>query len=69
MSQQNINPGYTQQTSSLAVISLIAGIASFFIVPILGIVCQVSLVYLDSVFMSIVKKGEYAWKHGILTYF
>ena len=36
MSQQNINPGYTQQTSSLAVISLIAGIASFFIVPILG---------------------------------
>ena len=36
MTQQNFNPGYTQQTSSLAVISLIAGIASFFIVPILG---------------------------------
>ena len=33
---QNFNPGYAQQTSSLAVISLIAGIASYFIVPILG---------------------------------
>ncbi len=40
MSQQNYQspppPTYGQQTSSLAVISLVAGIASFFIVPVLG---------------------------------
>jgi len=41
MSQKNYNPGYAQQTSSLAVISLIAGIASYFIVPILGAVAAI----------------------------
>lgn len=35
------NPGYSQQTSSLAVISLIAGIASYFIVPVLGAIAAV----------------------------
>lgn len=34
-------PGYGQQSSSLAVISLIAGIASFFIVPLLGAIAAV----------------------------
>ncbi len=37
----NPNPGYSQQTSSLAVISLIAGIASYFIVPVLGAIAAV----------------------------
>ena len=41
MSQQNYNSGYAQQTSSLAVISLIAGIASFFIVPVLGAIAAI----------------------------
>lgn len=36
MAYQENNPGYVRQTSSLAVISLIAGIASYFIVPVLG---------------------------------
>ena len=39
--QQIPSPGYGQQTSSLAVISLIAGIASFFIVPFLGAIAAV----------------------------
>ncbi len=34
-------PGYGQQTSSLAVISLISGIASFFIVPLLGAIAAI----------------------------
>lgn len=37
----NQNPGYGQRSSSLAVISLIAGIASFFIVPVLGAIAAV----------------------------
>ena len=37
----NYPPGYTQQTSSLAVISLIAGIASYFIVPVIGAIAAV----------------------------
>lgn len=42
MSYQDYNqPGYGQQSSSLAVISLIAGIASFFIVPLLGAIAAV----------------------------
>lgn len=36
MAYQDNNPGYGRQSSSLAVISLIAGIASYFIVPVLG---------------------------------
>jgi hypothetical protein len=38
---QNPPPGYGQQSSSLAVISLIAGIASFFIVPLLGAIAAI----------------------------
>ena len=34
-------PNYGQQTSSLAVISLISGIASYFIVPLLGAIAAV----------------------------
>ena len=34
--KQNPPPSFGPQTSSLAVISLISGIASFFIVPVLG---------------------------------
>jgi len=34
-------PSYGQQTSSLAVISLISGIASYFIVPLLGAIAAV----------------------------
>jgi hypothetical protein len=34
-------PGYGQQTSSLAVISLISGIASYFIVPLLGAIAAI----------------------------
>lgn len=42
MSYQDYNqPGYGQQSSSMAVISLIAGIASFFIVPLLGAIAAV----------------------------
>ena len=37
----NQNPGYSQTTSTMAVISLIAGIASFFIVPVLGAIAAV----------------------------
>lgn len=42
--QQNYQsppPPYVQQTSSLAIISLIAGIASFFIVPLLGAIAAI----------------------------
>lgn len=39
--QSEQNPNYGQTTSSLAVISLIAGIASYFIVPILGAIAAV----------------------------
>jgi len=38
---QGIPPGYVQQTSSLAVVSLIAGIASFFFLPFLGAIVAV----------------------------
>ena len=41
MTYQNSPQGYAQQTSSLAVISLIAGIASFFIVPVIGAIAAV----------------------------
>jgi hypothetical protein len=47
MSDQNYNqsppppPGYGQQTSSLAVISLIAGIASYFIIPFIGAIAAI----------------------------
>ena len=42
MSYQDMNqPGYGNQSSSLAVISLIAGIASFFIVPLLGAIAAI----------------------------
>ena len=46
MSNQNYDqypppPEYGQQTSSLAVISLLAGIASFFIVPLLGAIAAI----------------------------
>jgi multidrug efflux pump subunit AcrB len=46
MAYQNYNQGpppphYGQQTSSLAVISLISGIASFFIVPLLGAIAAI----------------------------
>jgi len=45
MSEQNYQqvppPGYGQQTSTLAVISLISGIASFFIVPLLGAIAAI----------------------------
>ena len=34
-------PSYGQQTSSLAVISLISGIASYFIVPLLGAIAAI----------------------------
>ncbi len=34
-------PNYGPQTSSLAVISLISGIASYFIVPLLGAIAAV----------------------------
>lgn len=34
-------PEYGQQTSSLAIISLIAGIASYFIVPLLGAIAAI----------------------------
>jgi hypothetical protein len=37
----NQNPNYGQTTSSLAVISLIAGIASYFIVPLLGAIAAI----------------------------
>lgn len=42
--QQNYQsppPSYGPQTSSLAIISLIAGIASFFIVPLLGAIAAI----------------------------
>jgi len=39
--QQSPPPGYGQQTSSMAIISLIAGIASFFIVPLLGAIAAI----------------------------
>lgn len=39
--QQIPSSGYGQQTSTLAVISLISGIASFFIVPFLGAIAAV----------------------------
>lgn len=38
---QNSSPGYTHQTSSLAVISLVAGIISFFILPLVGAIVAV----------------------------
>jgi len=38
---QETPPNYQQQTSSLAVISLVAGIASFFIVPLLGAIAAI----------------------------
>jgi hypothetical protein len=44
MSENNSNSqtyGYGSQTSSLAVISLIAGIASYFIVPLLGAIAAI----------------------------
>ncbi|HAF47970.1 MAG TPA: hypothetical protein DCL08_01860 [Anaerolineaceae bacterium] len=45
MSQQNYRqtppPGYGQQTSSLAVISLISGIASYFIIPLIGAIAAI----------------------------
>ncbi|HEY9121824.1 MAG TPA: DUF4190 domain-containing protein [Brevefilum sp.] len=34
-------PGYGQQTSSLAVISLISGIASYFIIPLIGAIAAI----------------------------
>jgi hypothetical protein len=37
----NQNPNYGQTTSSLAVISLISGIASYFIVPLLGAIAAI----------------------------
>lgn len=37
----NQNPNYGQRNSSLAVVSLIAGIASYFIVPVLGAIAAV----------------------------
>lgn len=40
-SQNPPPPGYGQQSSSLAVISLISGIASFFLVPLLGAIAAV----------------------------
>lgn len=39
--QQNPQPGYGQQTNSLAVISLVSGIASYFIVPLLGAIVAI----------------------------
>lgn len=39
--QDNNQPGYGQQSSALAVISLIAGIASYFIVPLLGAIAAI----------------------------
>jgi len=39
--RQTPPPSYGQQTSSLAVISLISGIASYFIVPLLGAIAAV----------------------------
>ena len=41
MSYQNSPPGYTQQTSSLAVVSLVAGIASYFILPLVGAIVAI----------------------------
>lgn len=41
MSYQDYIPGYRQQTSSLAVVSLIAGIASFVFLPFIGAVVAV----------------------------
>jgi hypothetical protein len=38
---QNLPPGYAQQTSSLAIVSLIAGIASFFFLPFIGAIVAV----------------------------
>jgi multidrug efflux pump subunit AcrB len=38
---QSPTPGYGMQTSSLAVVSLISGIASFFIVPMLGAIVAI----------------------------
>jgi multidrug efflux pump subunit AcrB len=38
---QSPTPGYGIQTSSLAVVSLISGIASFFIVPMLGAIVAI----------------------------
>jgi len=38
---QNKPPGYSQQTSSLAVISLIAGISSYIFLPLLGAIVAV----------------------------
>lgn len=39
--EQNPQPGYGQQTNSLAVISLVSGIASYFIVPLLGAIVAI----------------------------
>jgi uncharacterized membrane protein YozB (DUF420 family) len=40
MSDQNLNvqrnPAYGKQTSSLAVVSLVLGIASYFVIPVIG---------------------------------
>ena len=45
MTDQNYNqsstPGYGMQSSSLAIVSLISGIASFFIVPLLGAIAAI----------------------------
>ena len=38
---QNTPPGYSQQTSSLAVISLIGGICSYIFLPLLGAIVAV----------------------------
>jgi hypothetical protein len=37
----NYSPGYGPQTHSLAVVSLISGIASFFVVPLLGAIVAI----------------------------
>ncbi len=39
--QQNPPPGYGQQTSTMAIISLISGIASFFVIPLLGAIAAI----------------------------
>lgn len=38
---QSPTPGYGMQSSSLAIVSLISGIASFFIVPMLGAIVAI----------------------------
>jgi len=38
---RNLPPGYGQQSSSMAVVSLIAGIASFIFLPVIGAIAAV----------------------------